>query len=249
MVRTGSASSGIQNSSLRVRVAENLRVAEPNILDAMAAVSPSFSSYSSSDLDTESTGSFFFDKSITLGSLMGLKSDVGLSGLSPRVVVHGQELSSSESEVPRSRQSARSKKSKSWWRLCRDSDDYDCHRNINPSLEQFLEEERRTTGSNIGEGIYINIMYDEFTAGHDFSGRNLLFSEGRILPPHSAHSRQQPSSIDMVRAESNNSWSTECFTRDSGSRRGSVREAHDHGNQSVGSRLPTLFSGIFHGRG
>eukprot|EP00253_Pinus_taeda_P005875 PITA_05875 len=211
----------------------------------MAAVSPSFSSYSSSDLDTESTGSFFFDKSTTLGSLMGLKSD---DGLSPRVVVHGQELSSRESEVPRSRQITRPKKSKSWWRLCRDSDDRDCHRNINPSLEQFLEEERRTSGSNIGEGMYINIMYDEFTAGHDFSDRNLLFSEGRILPPHSAHSRQQPSSIDIVRAESSNSWSTERFSRGSGSRRGSVREAPDHGNQSVGSRPPTLFSDIFYGR-
>ena len=41
--------------------------------------------------------------------------------------------------------------------------------------------------------MYVKIIYDEFTAGQDFLGRNLLFSEGRILPPHSAHSRQQPS--------------------------------------------------------
>jgi hypothetical protein len=245
MVRTGSASSGFQHYSLRVRVMENLRVAEPNFLDAMAVVSPSFSSYSSSDLDTESTGSFFYDKSITLGSLMGLKSDVRVS---PRVVVNRQEIRSRESEVPRSRQNTRPKKPKSWWRLCRDSDDYDCHRNMNPSLEQFLEEERRTTGSNRGEGMYINIMYDEFTAGHDFTARNLLFSEGRILPPHSAHSRQQPSSVDMVQAESNHSWLTECFSRETVSRRSPVRESHDHGNQSVGSRLPTLFSGICCGR-
>lgn len=244
MVRIGSASSGFQHSSLRVRVMENLRVAEPNYLDAMAVVSPSFSSHSSSDLDTESTGSFFYDKSITLGSLMGLKSDVGVS---PRVVVHAQELTSREPEAPRSRQNTRSKKSKSWWRLCRDSDDCDCHRNINPSLEQFLEEERRTTGSN-REGMYINILYDEFTAGHDFTARNLLFSEGRILPPHSAHSRQQASSTDMVRAKSNHCWLTECFSGETVSRRNSVREGHDHGNQSVGSRLPTLFSGICGGK-
>ena len=96
--------------------------------------------------------------------------------------------------------------------------------------------------------MYINFIYDEFTAGQDFSSRNLLFSEGRILPPHSAHSRQQPSGIDMIRAESNTSWSTESFSRDSGSRRGSIREAHGHGSPSVGSRLPTLFSGIFQGR-
>jgi len=224
---------------------ENLRVAEPDYLDAMAIVSPSFSSYSSSDLDTESTGSFFYEKSITLGSLMGIKSGVGR--LSPRVV-RGQEIPSRESEVPRSRQNTRFKKSKSWWRLCRDSDDYDSHRNINPSLEQFLEEERRITDSNREDGMYINIMYDDFTAGHDFAARNLLFSEGRILPPQSAHSRQQASSIDMSRSESNHSWSTECFSRDSVSRRSSVREAHDHGNQSVGSRLPILFSGICGGR-
>ena len=94
-----------------------------------------------------------------------------------------------EHEVSRSRKNTRSKKSKSWWRLCGDSGDCDCHRNINPSLEQFLEEERRTTGSNIGEGMYINIIYDEFIASQDLSGRNLLFSEGRIIPPHSAYSR------------------------------------------------------------
>lgn len=223
---------------------ENLRVAEPNFLDAMAVVSPSFSSYSSSDLETESTGSFFYDKSITLGSLMGLKSDVGVS---PRVVVRRQEIPSRESEAP-SRQNTRPKKLRSWWRLCRDSDDHDCHRHINPSLEQFLEEERRTTGSNIGEGMYINIMYDEFTAGQNFTARNLLFSEDRILPPPSAHSRQQPSIVDTVQAESNHSCLTGCFSRDSVSRRSSVRESHDHGNQSVGSRFPTLFSGICCGR-
>lgn len=224
---------------------ENLRVAEPNFLDAMAVVSPSFSSYSSSDLETESTGSFFYDKSITLGSLMGLKSDVGVS---PRVVVRRQEIPSRESEAPRSRQNTRPKKLRSWWRLCRDSDDHDCHRHINPSLEQFLEEERRTSGSNGGERMYINILYDEFTAGQDFTARNLLFSEGRILPPPLAHSRQQPSSVDMVQAEPNHSCLTGCFSRDSVSRRSSVIESHDHGNQSVGSRFPTLFSGICCGR-
>ena len=60
--------------------------------------------------------------------------------------------------------------------------------------------------------MYINIIYDEFTAGQDFLGRNLLFLEGRIIPPHFAHSRQQPSGIDMVWAESKTSWSTESFS-------------------------------------
>ncbi|OMO91241.1 hypothetical protein COLO4_18499 [Corchorus olitorius] len=41
--------------------------------------SPSSSTDSSSDLDTESTGSFFHDKSITLGSLIGVSSILELS--------------------------------------------------------------------------------------------------------------------------------------------------------------------------
>ncbi|GLJ39468.1 hypothetical protein SUGI_0806330 [Cryptomeria japonica] len=200
---------------------ENERVAEPSLMDAMIAASPSLSSYSSSDLDTESTGSFFYDKSITLGSLMGLKSDVGLS---TRVIVHGQEHPSEEPELPRrGGQNTRSKKSRSWWRLCRSRDDYDCHRNSNPSLGQFLEVERRTSVSdNRGERMYIDVMYDEFAGGQAFSDRNLLFSEGRILPPQSAQSRDQ-SNIHTGRSDSMLSCiPTECCFTDCVSRRSSV---------------------------
>ncbi|KOM37975.1 hypothetical protein LR48_Vigan03g135700 [Vigna angularis] len=42
------------------------------------------STVSSSDLDTESTGSFFRDNSITLGSLIGISSFLELSGRSTR---------------------------------------------------------------------------------------------------------------------------------------------------------------------
>ncbi|KAH9316150.1 hypothetical protein KI387_024777, partial [Taxus chinensis] len=210
----------LERSGLKVETMEHERVAEPNLMDAMTVASPSLSSYSSSDLDTESTGSFFYDKSITLGSLMGLKSDVGLS---TRVIVHGQELPSEEPEVPR--KNTRSKKSfKSWWRLCRNRDDYDCHRNANPSLGQFLEVERRSSVSdNRGGRMYIDVIYDDFTGGQAFSDRNLLFSEGRILPPQSAQSKDQ-SSMHIGRSDSMPSCiPTECCFRDCAPRRSSVR--------------------------
>ena len=70
--------------------------------------------------------------------------------------------------------------------------------------------------------MYIKIIYDEFTAGQDFLGRNLLFSEGRILPPTLLILDRNHLVTDMVWAESNTSWSTESFSRDSGSRRDSI---------------------------
>ncbi|KAL2485230.1 hypothetical protein Adt_29986 [Abeliophyllum distichum] len=88
---------------------------------------------SSSDIDNQSTGSFFHDKGITFGSLIGVSSIVELSKRSTRGRI---------AEPTRNKKSC---KSKSWFlSLCSKlSSDSVCN-NSTPSLRQFLEVERRT---------------------------------------------------------------------------------------------------------
>ncbi|KAA8515220.1 hypothetical protein F0562_018399 [Nyssa sinensis] len=63
---------GLENMNIRLRVAESSQAAaaEPNSLHMRSA---SFSSVSSSNLDTESTASFFQDQSMSLGRLIGIR--------------------------------------------------------------------------------------------------------------------------------------------------------------------------------
>lgn len=205
---------------------------EPNAFSSLIAVSPSISSDSSSDLDTESTGSFFYDKSITLGNLIGLQSDLAVSTR----VIDGQEHPSSETP----RRHKRNSRSKSWWGLCGSSGG--CNEtNMPPSLGQFLEVERRVAASNRREKMYLNMMYDEFAAGHTSFDSNPLFADGQILPPLPAN---QIPSVSRDQADIHPSWApAEWFTGDINSRRSSIR-AHHHRNHSLGSRVPTFFSGI-----
>eukprot|EP00262_Sarcandra_glabra_P012014 TRINITY_DN2995_c0_g1_i1.p1 TRINITY_DN2995_c0_g1~~TRINITY_DN2995_c0_g1_i1.p1 ORF type:complete len:127 (+),score=7.69 TRINITY_DN2995_c0_g1_i1:141-521(+) len=68
---------GLENMNIRLRGTETTLQAaavEPNSFHTR---STSFSSFTSSDLDTESTKSFFQDHSITLGRLIGIKSGEG----------------------------------------------------------------------------------------------------------------------------------------------------------------------------
>ncbi|XP_020523962.1 uncharacterized protein LOC18436065 isoform X2 [Amborella trichopoda] len=67
---------GLQLSGMRVGLINNIN---RDLLESISSntlitgsLSLSSSSISSSDLDTESSGSFFYDKSITLGSLIGV---------------------------------------------------------------------------------------------------------------------------------------------------------------------------------
>ncbi|XP_057497258.1 uncharacterized protein LOC130781992 [Actinidia eriantha] len=65
---------GLGNLNIRLRVTENF---EPAVATAerssLHAPSSSFSSFLSSDLDTESTASFFQDHSVSLGRLIGIR--------------------------------------------------------------------------------------------------------------------------------------------------------------------------------
>nr|ACG43908.1 hypothetical protein [Zea mays] len=97
-------------------------------LDAdMIPTSPSAdSSPSSSDLDTESTGSFFPDRSTTLGTLMGVSAFGGrrapaagegsAEGPQRAALGHGEEARGAGVWRRRRRWRRRG----SWWRLCRD---------------------------------------------------------------------------------------------------------------------------------
>ncbi|KAG9447805.1 hypothetical protein H6P81_013933 [Aristolochia fimbriata] len=67
---------GLENMNLRLRNSETLQ-AVPAGSNSLRLHSTSFSSFSSSDLDTESTRSFFQDRSITLGRLIGIKPREG----------------------------------------------------------------------------------------------------------------------------------------------------------------------------
>ncbi|XP_050377679.1 uncharacterized protein At3g17950 [Argentina anserina] len=148
--------------------------------------SPTNSSVSSSDLDTESTGSFFHDRSTTLGTLMGvsfpaitfrapsqsrreLQSAAGASG-------------SGKTKKPKKKKSAAAaavagvtERRRRWWRLCRDDGTKPA------SLGEFLEVERR-----FGDGAFYNTAAElegVMVAQQPRNGGQMLFADGRVLPP------------------------------------------------------------------
>ncbi|XP_075661159.1 uncharacterized protein At3g17950 [Castanea sativa] len=151
--------------------------------------SPTISSVSSSDLDTESTGSFFHDRSTTLGTLMG----VSFPAITFRAPSQNRDPHVTVSvSVSVSRKAKKTRKSsggvppqimverrRRWWRLCRDEE-------ARPSsLGEFLEVERR-----FGDGAFFGAAAAELEGGvvveqPQQSQRNgrLLFADGRVLPP------------------------------------------------------------------
>ncbi|KAK6921276.1 hypothetical protein RJ641_014954 [Dillenia turbinata] len=149
--------------------------------------SPTISSVSSSDLDTESTGSFFHDRSTTLGTLMGVTFPaIALRAPSqhrrePHTVITATAVSggccgSRKSKKPKKHSAAalERRRQRRWWSLCRDDEA------MPSSLGEFLEVERR-----FGDGVFLGATAEleaavpPATAG---SGR-ILFADGRVLPP------------------------------------------------------------------
>ncbi|KAG8644468.1 uncharacterized protein At3g17950 isoform X2 [Manihot esculenta] len=115
------------------------------------------SEYSSSDLDTQSTGSFFHDRSITLGSLIGVSNILEFSRKPSRV-----------RKVEGLKESKSNKKHKTWlFSLCsRNTTDAQSVNNP-PSLAHFLAVERRAA--------------NEYRRNQ--SPNNSLFVNGEIAPP------------------------------------------------------------------
>ncbi|XP_044957800.1 uncharacterized protein At3g17950-like isoform X2 [Hordeum vulgare subsp. vulgare] len=121
--------------------------------DDMMPYSPSGdSSPSSSDLDTESTGSFFPDRSTTLGTLMGVSAFGG--GAAQRRMARappGQESERPTRAATEERDGRRAggwrrrrrRRGGSWWRLCRDDASGPPTR-----LGEFLDMERQHAGAD-----------------------------------------------------------------------------------------------------
>lgn len=121
----------------------------------------------------QSTGSFFHDRSITLGSLIGVSNILELSRKSSRV---------RKVEVLKDKKS--NKKPKTWiFSLCsRDSTDAQIVNNP-PSLAHFLAVERRAANEcrrNQSPNIF---EPDELSLVQPFTEPNSLFVNGRVAPP------------------------------------------------------------------
>ncbi|XP_043698547.1 uncharacterized protein At3g17950-like [Telopea speciosissima] len=164
---------GLQPLNVRVGLVRNRDYSGGSIsFNTLLTGSLSSSTDSSSDLDTESTGSFFHDKSITLGNLIGVSNILELSERS----VEGRRA-----QALRSKKSC---KSKTWFfSLCSRSDD--SVNNHPPSLGHFLEAERRATNDHRRNQSPIIYEADEFARARNSSEPTSLFVDGRLAPPQS----------------------------------------------------------------
>ncbi|MCD7454334.1 hypothetical protein HAX54_024346 [Datura stramonium] len=160
--------------------------------------SPTISSVSSSDLDTESTGSFFHDRSITLGTLMGVTFQA-ITFRAPSMTQNRQSSVESSAGAGSSRKTRKSKKSRvaavaaaeeeerrhcrrrRWWKLCRDECD-----SKPASLGDYLEVERRLGDGALDGGAAAAAAAAELEGvvidAQPTNGRT-LFADGRVLPP------------------------------------------------------------------
>ncbi|KDP35621.1 hypothetical protein JCGZ_09059 [Jatropha curcas] len=141
--------------------------------------SPSSFTDSTSDLDTESTGSFFHDKSITLGSLIGVSSILELSRRSTR-----------RRTAEPSRDQKNNCKPKTWLlSLCSKlSTDAVKTDNVS-SLGHFLEVERKTDDIH-RRNSSILCGPDDFSPVLLNSDHNSLFVGDQIAPAQSNASRE-----------------------------------------------------------
>ncbi|GKV46823.1 hypothetical protein SLEP1_g53784 [Rubroshorea leprosula] len=157
--------------------------------------SPTISSVSSSDLDTESTGSFFRDRSTTLGTLMGVSFPAITFGTPSQNRGGNATTTVSVGRTkPKKRGLAavafggerRLHRRWKWWRLCRDGDAKPA------SLGEFLEVERRfgdvafyddaaelegVMGSHHHQHQHQQQLQEQHSNGR------VLFADGRVLPP------------------------------------------------------------------
>lgn len=125
----------------------------------------------------QSTGSFFHDKSVTLGSLIGVSRILELSRRSLR----GRKTEPSKEK--------KSTKSRIWFFcLCLRPANADTKRVKNPpSLRHFLDAERKAADEYRRNQNSNTIGPDEIGMAHEpFTEPNSLFVDGRIAPPQSS---------------------------------------------------------------
>ncbi|KAF3454717.1 hypothetical protein FNV43_RR05165 [Rhamnella rubrinervis] len=173
---------GLQPINVRVGLARNHDFSGSVSFNTLITGSPTSSTDSSSDLDTESTGSFFHDKSITLGSLIGVTSILELSRRSLR----GRKTDQDNCKAKKSSNN----KSRIWFfSLCsRNSTDAESVNNAQ-SLGHFLAVERKAANEyRRNQPLMSPTMYgpDEFSVPQPVTEPNSLFVNGRVAPPQSS---------------------------------------------------------------
>ncbi|KAL3530742.1 hypothetical protein ACH5RR_010064 [Cinchona calisaya] len=149
-------------------------------LNTILSASPSTSSSDySTDLDTQSTGSFFRDRSTTLGSLIGVPRIVNLSRRSIRGTSN-----------PESNEAQKNYTSKKWcFSLCpSDTTDAESVTRTTPSLGHFLAVERRAAAAIEHRRSHTSVFYGPHElslADQPHPESNSLFVNGQIAPPQS----------------------------------------------------------------
>ncbi|CAK7333849.1 unnamed protein product [Dovyalis caffra] len=161
---------GLRPLNARVGLGRNRDFNGSISFSTLLTASNSSSADFSSDLDTESTGSFFHDRSITLGSLIGVSSILELSRRSTR------------GRTAETVRDCKNYKSKPWFcSICSrlSTDAVNTNKNA-PSLGHFLESERRAA-SNIHRR---NMIYgpSDFCPILPNHGLNSLFLGDEIAP-------------------------------------------------------------------
>ncbi|KAK2972383.1 hypothetical protein RJ640_014441 [Escallonia rubra] len=166
---------GLQPLNLRAGLRRNPDMSNGSVsFNTLVTGSPTSSTDSSSDLDTESTGSFFRDKSITLGSLIGVSSILELS----RRSIRGRT-----SEPLKGK---RGSKPKAWlFSLCSKLSTDAVSMNNTPSLRHFLEAERRAASIYRRNQSPSTCAADDFLHIEPVSDANTLFVGSRVSPPDS----------------------------------------------------------------
>ncbi|XP_021289815.1 uncharacterized protein LOC110420769 [Herrania umbratica] len=163
---------GLQPLNARIGLVRTRDFSGSVSFSTLLTASPSSSSISSSDLDTQSTGSFFHDNSITLGSLLGVSSFLELSRRSTR---------------RRTTETLRDQKSRPWlFSLCSKQSTDAVDTNNAQSLGHFLEVERRA--ANIYRRNQTPTAYepDDFSQVMHTSEPNSLFIGDHIAPRSNA---------------------------------------------------------------
>ncbi|CAA7401409.1 unnamed protein product [Spirodela intermedia] len=158
--------------------------------------SPTISSPSSSDLDTESTGSFFPDRSTTLGTLMGVSLIETPAARPPAVALlsrGGGAERGAGGGAGRQRGRRRTAGRRRWWKLCRGED-------MAPtSLADFLQVERRLSGGELAGEQEAHLFYGGGgEAEHEAVGGGPLFDGGRVLPPPPHPHRAETGSLGRL---------------------------------------------------
>lgn len=126
----------------------------------------------------QSTGSFFHDRSTTLGTLMG----VTVQAITFRATSQHRQQENPASAVsggrrnkkPKTSRAAAARQRRRWWRLCRDECD-----SRRASLGEYLEVERRFGDGGGGPAAEIE---EGLVQELPRNGR-ALFADGRVLPP------------------------------------------------------------------